>query len=60
LSQGTRTELEALLKKVEKQRKRILDLQQQLALLMQEVARVGSRIKSEDGTRKGGPPRRYK
>ena len=60
LSQRTRTELDALLKKVEKHRQRILELQQELALLMQKVARVGSRGAKTDGTRKGGPPRRYK
>ena len=61
MSQRTRTELDALLKKVEKHRQRILELQQELALLMQKVARVGSRgAKTDDGTRKGGPPRRYK
>jgi hypothetical protein len=55
-----RTELTALLKRVEGHRKRIRELQEELALLMQKIARVGSRTKSDEGTRKGGPPRRYK
>jgi len=55
-----RTELTALLKRVEGHRKRIRELQEELALLMQKIARVGSRTTSDEGTRKGGPPRRYK
>jgi hypothetical protein len=55
-----RTELATLLKKVESHRQRILELHKELALLMQKIARVGSRTKSDDGTRQGGPPRRYK
>jgi hypothetical protein len=54
-----RTELTALLKKVESHRQRIRELQEELALLMQRIARAGSRAKS-DGDRKNGPPRRYK
>jgi hypothetical protein len=55
-----RTELETLLKKVASHRQRITELQKELALLMQKIARVGSRTKTDDGSRKGGPPRRYK
>ena len=39
---------------------RILELQTELALLMQKIARVGSRAKSDDGSRKAAPPRNYK
>jgi predicted nucleic acid-binding Zn-ribbon protein len=60
VSQRARTELEALLKKVESHRQRIMELQTELALLKQKIARAGSRAKSDDGSRKGGPPRRYK
>jgi hypothetical protein len=60
LSQRTRTELESLLKKVESHRQRITELQNELALLIQKIARVGSRAKSDDGSRKSGPPRKYK
>ena len=60
VSQRDRAELSALLKKAESHRLRISELQKQLALLMQKIARVGSRVKSDDGTRKSGPPRRYK
>ena len=60
MAQRDRTELETLLKKVESHRLRIMELQTELALLKQKIARVGSRAKSDDGSRKGGPPRRYK
>ena len=43
------------------QRQRIAELQTELALLKQKIARVARRAKSDDdGSRKGGPPRRYK
>jgi hypothetical protein len=55
-----RTELAALLKTVERHRQRIRELQEELALLMQKIARVGSRTKTDDGSRKNGPPRKFK
>ena len=60
MSQRVRTELDALLKKVAGHRQRILELQTELAVLMQKIARVGSRAKSDDGSRKAGPTRKYK
>jgi len=60
VGQRDRTELDTLLKKVESHRQRITELQQELALLKQRIARVGSRTKTDDGSRKGGPQRRYK
>jgi len=53
-------ELAALLKKAERHRQRITELQKQLALLMQKIARVGSCDKDDDGSRKSGTPLRHK
>jgi hypothetical protein len=60
VAQRDRTELKTLLKKVESHRQRITELQTELALLKQKIARVGSRAKTGDGSCTGGPPRRYK
>ena len=59
MAQRDRLELAVLLKKVESHRQRITELQKSLALLMQKIARVGSRTRAADDERKG-PAQHYK
>jgi hypothetical protein len=59
VAQRDRLELAALLKKAERHRQRITELQTELALLQQRIASVEGRRKAE-GERRKGPTRRYK
>ena len=60
MAQRDRLELAVLLKKVESHRQRITELQKELTLLKQRIARVGSRTKDADSDQRKGPARRYK